>query len=463
MTTPFQSASAGKGGTNAVSAVSALQDVLSRMGNGSTSSGGGGSMDFSSMVAQYRQGPSQTAPQPSRPVAKAAAQAADPASRALTQRLTEQALAKARMANQVKPAAPPKPTEAQARSQGPERPASRGDESRKAEQADKSTADASDETSSQEGSDAAVRRAAFATGQGEGVAWVRELTPPASIEPGDAVGMMNWLAQLTQGDLPADAAASLAGSEGAGAGAAVDLSGTGTGTGQDAGGLAGWFGGAAARAPSGAEALQAAASDDTLELAMEAVDEQAGVQLTESRTSEASLASARPGAFASVLGEAVGARHSSASLSPAPGSPQFSQALTDQVTVWVGSARADGPMTAELHLNPADMGPINVKIAVDGQLARVDFAATTLETRQAIEASLQQLSRALDDVGLSLAGGQVMSQFANGGQQGGQAAAQSDASRADAASAESAAGEQPAESSDIRPVRAGLNGLDLYA
>ena len=92
------------------------------------------------------------------------------------------------------------------------------------------------------------------------------------------------------------------------------------------------------------------------------------------------------------LGDSFGARQASATLGPAPGSGQFAQAFADQVAVWVGSARADGPMTAELRLNPAEMGPINIKIAVDGQAARIDFAATALGTRQAIESSLGQLS-----------------------------------------------------------------------
>ena len=73
-------------------------------------------------------------------------------------------------------------------------------------------------------------------------------------------------------------------------------------------------------------------------------------------------------------------------------------------------AKDDGTMTAELHLNPAEMGPINIKIALDGQNAQIDFAAAALETRQALEASMPLLSSALDEVGLSLTGGGVSSQ-----------------------------------------------------
>ena len=86
-------------------------------------------------------------------------------------------------------------------------------------------------------------------------------------------------------------------------------------------------------------------------------------------------------------------------------SPQFADELADKVRMFVSKVQDDGPMTAELHLNPAEMGPINVRIAVDGQNAQVDFAAAAQETRKAIEASLAQLSSALDEVGLSLTGG----------------------------------------------------------
>ena len=125
-------------------------------------------------------------------------------------------------------------------------------------------------------------------------------------------------------------------------------------------------------------------------------------------------------------------------------------------------------MTAELRLNPAEMGPINIKIAVDGQAARIDFAATALETRQAIESSLGQLSKALSDVGLSLSGGDVMSQFNQASGQGG-AAGQRQGEGANASRPYQGDDESLVERSDSSSVRmtpstrGGLGGLDLYA
>ena len=77
----------------------------------------------------------------------------------------------------------------------------------------------------------------------------------------------------------------------------------------------------------------------------------------------------------------------------------------------------DGVQTAELHLNPADMGPVSVQIVMDGTQARVDFGADMAATRQAIEAGLPELASALRDAGFTLAGGGV-SQHA-GGRRGG--------------------------------------------
>jgi flagellar hook-length control protein FliK len=72
--------------------------------------------------------------------------------------------------------------------------------------------------------------------------------------------------------------------------------------------------------------------------------------------------------------------------------------------------------TARLQLNPAEMGPISVQIALDGSAARVDFQADVAATREVIEASLPALAGALQDAGLTLAGGGVF-QHAPGQQQ----------------------------------------------
>jgi flagellar hook-length control protein FliK len=90
-------------------------------------------------------------------------------------------------------------------------------------------------------------------------------------------------------------------------------------------------------------------------------------------------------------------------------SPDFAQAFGVQVSVLA----RDGVHEARLHLNPAEMGPVSVQIAMDGERAHIDFGAQAAATRAAIEASLPELAAALRDAGLTLSGGGV-SQHAPG-------------------------------------------------
>jgi flagellar hook-length control protein FliK len=84
-------------------------------------------------------------------------------------------------------------------------------------------------------------------------------------------------------------------------------------------------------------------------------------------------------------------------------SPEFPKALGLHMSMLA----KDGVSHAELHLNPADMGPVSVQIVMDGTQARVDFGADMAATRHAIEAGLPELASALRDAGFTLAGGGV--------------------------------------------------------
>ena len=94
-------------------------------------------------------------------------------------------------------------------------------------------------------------------------------------------------------------------------------------------------------------------------------------------------------------------------------SPEFSQTLGVQVSVLA----KDGIQQAELHLNPAEMGPISVQIAIDGTQAQVNFGADSAATRQIIESGLPELAASLREAGFTLSGGGVHSQ-ARGREQG---------------------------------------------
>jgi flagellar hook-length control protein FliK len=95
---------------------------------------------------------------------------------------------------------------------------------------------------------------------------------------------------------------------------------------------------------------------------------------------------------------------SSAHVAAAVDSAAFAPSLATQVRWLV----REGVQQAELTLNPVEMGPVAVKIAVvDGREARIDFSADLAATRVALEASLPVLAAALDDSGLRLTGGGV--------------------------------------------------------
>ncbi len=139
--------------------------------------------------------------------------------------------------------------------------------------------------------------------------------------------------------------------------------------------------------------------------------------------------------------------------------PEFQQALGLQLSVLA----RDGVQHAELHLNPADMGPVSVQIVVDGTQARVDFGADAAATREAIEASLPALASALHDAGFTLAGGGVSQHSrgrGDGSEPGTTAGAGPRARRIGAGDAADAAG-AGAQRAVRRTVT--LGGVDLYA
>lgn len=96
------------------------------------------------------------------------------------------------------------------------------------------------------------------------------------------------------------------------------------------------------------------------------------------------------------------------------GSPEFVPALGAQIAAFA----RDGIEHARVHLNPAEMGPIQLQIALDGTQVRVDFAAEMGATRQLLEQSLPTLASTLREGGFTLAGGGVFQQTREGGGRG---------------------------------------------
>jgi flagellar hook-length control protein FliK len=163
-------------------------------------------------------------------------------------------------------------------------------------------------------------------------------------------------------------------------------------------------------------------------------------------------------------------------------SPAFAASLASQVSVLT----RDGIERAEIRLNPAEMGPVQVRIQVDGRDAKVEFSADLSSTRQVLEASLPQLAGSLREAGFTLSGGGVFQQApehrgASGGagepSTQGQPDARSDTpsegrsdARSEGRSTSSTTGsrgsrdEGPAAATRARTAGSGRGrGLDLYA
>jgi flagellar hook-length control protein FliK len=149
---------------------------------------------------------------------------------------------------------------------------------------------------------------------------------------------------------------------------------------------------------------------------------------------------------------------SNAHVRAAVGSPEFPQELGVQLSVLA----RDGIQKAELHLNPAEMGPVSVQIVMDGTQARVDFGADVAATRHAIEAGLPELASALRDAGFTLAGGGV-SQHAGGRQ--GSDGTDGERARRDGGASRSGVSAVDGGDSTSRVVRTRVSagGVDLYA
>jgi flagellar hook-length control protein FliK len=95
-----------------------------------------------------------------------------------------------------------------------------------------------------------------------------------------------------------------------------------------------------------------------------------------------------------------------ATLPMTPQSPTFAPALGQQIDVWMKG----GVQHAEVQLSPQDLGPIRVRIEMEGAHTRVQMSADVPSTRDALQQAMPQLSEQLGQVGISLTGGGVSDQ-----------------------------------------------------
>ena len=166
-----------------------------------------------------------------------------------------------------------------------------------------------------------------------------------------------------------------------------------------------------------------------------------------------SLGAATPAATAPAEAPAT----AQATLAPPPGTPAFGAALGAQLNTWL----KDGVQYATLELNPQDMGPIDVRIALRDGRTEVQLGADVAATRAALNDALPGLADALGDVGLTLTGGSVSDQTGQHARQGEGQAQRGFTLPAWLAPSRDDAGADVAADSGRRPAQRGL--VDLVA
>ena len=381
---------------------------------------------FSQMLKQRQQAqatPPSAAPAPAAPTPKPAATAPKPATPPAPA-AQKTAQAPARTAATERPQAGQKAAEGKAPADA---------EAKAASGAETTDATASDSAGSATGLDPSLG------------SWLAGLNLPA---PSTQAGGKLARGQSEAGDAdPGDALGAKAGGEGSGRGARR----------LDAGGDAQAARADRAAQPAGADApaarLLAEVAEKTAsfrEVAAQVHGASDGVRTDSAPANGALLAAGLAATAPSAPAEAP----TVVNLPTPVDAPDFTQSLGVQVSVLA----ADGVQQAELHLNPAEMGPISVQIAIDGTQAQVDFGADMASTRQLIESGLPELASALRDAGFTLTGGGVSQQARQGSPDGGQGRGEG------GARSRSIGGVEAAEAAPRRvTTRVSAGGVDLYA
>lgn len=141
------------------------------------------------------------------------------------------------------------------------------------------------------------------------------------------------------------------------------------------------------------------------------------------------------------------------------GSQGWDQALGQRV-VWMVSQK---DQTAEIHVNPPELGPLSVTVNVNNNTASASFVAAHAATRDAINDAMPKLRDMFADAGINLGQVSVSAEsFSQGGQNAGQAWQGRPDTGATAAGSAATAGASSAIS-PLRTSRAQLGMVDTFA
>ncbi|MCC5796377.1 MAG: flagellar hook-length control protein FliK [Methylophaga sp.] len=93
-------------------------------------------------------------------------------------------------------------------------------------------------------------------------------------------------------------------------------------------------------------------------------------------------------------------------VQPTLNNPAWAKVMTSRVS-WMAK---QGVHLAELRMNPANLGPVEVRLTVQNEQASVTFLAANAATREALEQALPRLRESLSENGLQLTDAEVNDQ-----------------------------------------------------
>lgn len=170
-----------------------------------------------------------------------------------------------------------------------------------------------------------------------------------------------------------------------------------------------------------------------------------------------------PTTFATALsnaGQATAQTESSPHQSQIPThvrDPNWPAALGERVT-WL--AKQD-IQSAEIHLNPPQLGPVHISISLSGDQATASFTVANVEVRQAIESSLPQLRDMLASSGIQLGDANVGAQSQQQAREQASQFSNGQRSRGEDAILRAPGNNEP--SATVVPLNRGRGMVDLFA
>lgn len=140
------------------------------------------------------------------------------------------------------------------------------------------------------------------------------------------------------------------------------------------------------------------------------------------------------------------------------GTAEWQHAFSQQVTLMT----RNGQQSAELRLNPEDLGQVHISLKIDDNLAQMQFVSPHSHVRAALEAALPTLRTQLAESGIQLGQSDISSEsFAGQQQQQGQP--QQGGSRGGQFSFAGSGEESVAAPASLQRIARGDNAVDIFA